>query len=149
MCVIGNRNNSTGCPICFFSAFYLYDSAQDHRLRLLPIFNYCVLSNVSKMYLQPQKNAVNPLAVLFVFLFRFILPSLHLSPIAGIRGARWASACRGETPFVRMIRYARTLLLHVVVCCNLTRGAGKSNVVHHTLCLWKRTWYVLRRASYI
>ena len=132
MCVIGNRNNSTGCPICFFSAFYLYDSAQDHRLRLLPIFNYCVLSNVSKMYLQPQKNAVNPLAVLFVFLFRFILPSLHLSPIAGIRGAAVGISVPWRNP----------LCTHDTICKN--PAAACSSVLQFN----PRCREVKRRTSY-
>ena len=70
----------------FFCIIFCWGSIHDHRLRLLPTVHY-FFSIISKIYLQPQHNAENPLAVLPLLRPRLILPFLHLSPIAGIRGA--------------------------------------------------------------
>ena len=64
----------------------LFVGLHDHRLRLLPTVHY-FFSIISKIYLQPKHNAVNPLAALSLLRPRLILPFLLLSPIAGIRGA--------------------------------------------------------------
>ena len=45
----------------FFRLFRKY--IHDHRLRLLPTAHYRVLSIISKIHLQPQRNAANPSAV--------------------------------------------------------------------------------------
>ena len=72
-------------------------SMHDHRLRLLPAVYYCEFSIMLNRYLQPQHNAVNPLAVLSLLRPRLILLFLHISPVAE---QRRASARRGEAPFV-------------------------------------------------
>ena len=72
----------------------------DQRLRLLPSFQFCVLSIILKIYLQPQHNVVNLLAVLSLSRPRHILPFLHLSPMRAYAEQRRASARHGEHPLV-------------------------------------------------
>ena len=68
----------------FFRAFL--SLIHDHK-PLLRAVHYCVLSIISKMYLQPQPNTANPLKVFCRFCGLGLLPFLHISPIAGIGGA--------------------------------------------------------------
>ena len=72
-----------------FSALYLlgFDTRSSTSLPTDCSTQYCVLSIISKNISQPQDNPVNPLAVLLLLRPRIILRFLHLSLIAGIRGA--------------------------------------------------------------
>ena len=80
-----NRQTHEGIPV---------STPRNLTIRLLRTVHYCVLSIILKIYLQPQYCAVNPVAVLPLFLRpRLFLPFIHLSPIAGIRGAA-AGICR-------------------------------------------------------
>ena len=95
-----------------------WGSIHGRRLRLLPTVHYyccCFLSITLKMYLQPQHNAVNPLALLSLLRPRLMLPFLHLSPIAGIRGAavgicppRWNLPCN---LYLYYYKYIQVLVL--------------------------------------
>ena len=88
MCQLRNRNYCNTChTICFrhYIGGVRYTIIDFASCRLF--ITNCVFSIISKIYLQHQHNAVNPLAVLSLLRPRLILPLPYLSPIAGIRGA--------------------------------------------------------------
>ena len=105
----------------FFLRSTSWGSIHHHRLRLPLSVHYCVLPVIysSQIPLEPQYNALHPLALLSLLRPRFILPLLHLSINTGIRGAAAGVSPLRQIPpcnwdcFLFMLRYRSTALLYV------------------------------------
>lgn len=91
-------------PNCFLH-YVCWGSISHRPLSLSPIAYYCcVIPIISQICLQPQQNALNPLAVLPLLRPRLSLPYLHILRIAGIPGDAASISPPRRSPLVDICR---------------------------------------------